>query len=493
MYDISEAIQNLQHALQLTPDGAAGLLNNLGTSFSIRFEHTGDLHDLSEGIRHQQRAVRFLPDGHVKLPGMLGNLGTSLSLRFAHTGEIHDISEAIGHQHHAVQLTPDGNDRLPMRLDNLGTSFRHRFERNRDMHDILEAIKYQQRAVDFTPDCHADLPRRLSSLGNSFIRRFEHTRDYKFLFPAASNFRLSATSTAGVPLVRLRAAETWVMILEQPHFSSSETELLEAHARIIQLLFLISGVENTIQRRHETLVGASQLSLAASAAALSLGHPDKALEWLVEGRCIVWNQINQLRTPIDELRSYDPALADRLSNLSRELENAGLRTDLRSKQTGLSMDDKISLEDEARTHLKHARDWEKHLNTIRNIPQFKDFLRPRKCADIMDNLPEEGPVVIINIHSNHCGALALIAGAGGPLHIPLPNFSYREAERLANGLHDFLLSLGVRSPRAMQCFNDSPVSSVDFPAVLKVLWSDVVRPILDALSFSVCFPSSFQP
>jgi len=111
----------------------------------------------------------------------------------------------------------------------------------------------------------------------------------------------------------------------------------------------------------------------------------------------------------------------------------------------------------------------------------------------MDHLPEEGPVVIVNIHSNKCSALALIAGAEGPLHIPLPNFSYREAERLANGLHDFLLSFGVRSPRAMQRFNDSPVSSVDFPAVLKVLWCDVVHPILDALSSSVCFPTFFQP
>src|SRR6266540_223527 len=178
-------------------------------------------------------------------------------------------------------------------------------------------------------------------------------------------------------------------------FTLRPSDLLDAHSCIIHLLPIISGFENTVQHRHANLVDASQLSLAAAAAALSVDHPDKALEWLVEGRCIVWNQINQLRTPVDELRSYDPGLADLLSILSRVLENAGLRSDSRGIRTDLSMNDKISLENEARMQIKHAKDWEQLLNRIRSIPRFKDFLQPRKCADIMSGLPEEGPVIIV--------------------------------------------------------------------------------------------------
>ena len=236
------------------------------------------------------------------------------------------------------------------------------------------------------------------------------------------NFRLSATSRSGPPHVRLTAAKKWATF-SHPSFSSP-SEILEAHSCIIQLLSLISGFESTIQRRHQTLIDTSQLSLAASAAALSLDHPDKALEWLVEGRCIVWNQINQLRTPVNELHSHDQGLAERFTILSSKLENAGLRTDLRRKQTELSMDDKISLEDETRMHLKHAKDWEELLTTIRNIPQFQDFLQPRKCADIMSSLPKAGSIVVINIHTDRCDALALVAGADNPFHIPLPNFSH---------------------------------------------------------------------
>jgi len=145
-------------------------------------------------------------------------------------------------------------------------------------------------------------------------------------------------------------------------------------------------------------------------------------------------------------------------------------------------------------HLKHARDWEELLNTIRNIPRFKDFLRPRKCADIMSNLPKEGPIVVINIHRNRCDALALVAGAEEPLHIPLPNFSYQEAARLASGFCDYLFSFGIRSPCAMQRLGhplpsgSGSDSGVDLPVILEALWSNVVSPILEALAFSVCLP-----
>jgi len=86
--------------------------------------------------------------------------------------------------------------------------------------------------------------------------------------------------------------------------------------------------------------------------------------------------------PVDELCSHNPVLAEHLSVLSKGLEIAGLCTHLSGKQMRLSMDERISLEDEARMHLRLAKDWEKLLETIRNIPQFRDFLQPRRSADI---------------------------------------------------------------------------------------------------------------
>jgi hypothetical protein len=477
--DLSEGIQHQKRGVLLAPDGHAdlpGWLSNLGIALRYHFLHTGDMQEISEAIRHQQRAVQLTPDGHPNLPGQLSNIASSLRRRFTRTGDMQDLSEAIRQEERAVQLIPVSHPFLPVMLSNLGNSWSYHFEHTRNIQDISEAIRHQQRAVQLTPDGHAELPVRLNSLGNSFSQHFKLTGEDESRSSAASNFRLSATSSAGSPSLRLTGARMWATF-------SQPSELLEAHSTIIQLLSLVSGFESTVQRRHETLFDASYLSLDAAAAALNLDRPDKAVEWLVEGRCIVWNQINQLRSPLEELRSYDPALAERLSNLSRNLEMAGLRDDLRRQQTELSMNDKISLENEARAHLNHAKDWEQLLNDIRNIPGFKDFLRPRKCADIMSSLPKEGPVVIINIHPDRCDALALMAGAIEPQHIPLPHFSYKEAERLSNGLQGYLLSLGVRLGHALQ--PPPSESDVDFALVLKVLWSDVVSPILKALEFSV--------
>ena len=490
MRDISEAIQYQQQAVQLTPNGHADFparLNNLGNSFSRRFQSAGDIQDVSQAIQHQQHAVQLTPSGHATLPGRLNNLGASFLGRFVLIGDVHDISQAIRHQQHAVQLTPNGRANFPMLLNNLGVSYFHRFECTSDVQDLSEAIRYQQHAIQLTPDGHPSLPARLFCLGDSFSHRFKLTGMYESLSSAVLNYRLSATSPTGPSACRLIAAKRWATLSQQ--LLSPSSELLKANSCIIQLLSLISGFENTVQRRHETLVDASQLSLAACATALSLDHPDQALEWLVEGRCIVWNQINQLRTPLDELRSHDPALAEGLSVLSKALESAGLHTSSHKKQLELSMDDRVSLEDEARIRLKLAKDWEMLLETVRTIPRFRNFLRPRKCADIMSSLPDEGPVIIVNIHSIRCDALALIAGADEPIHISLPNFSYQEAERLANGSRSYL---GARSRLGILLDDDNSShfnTNIDFPMVLKVLWSDIVNPILQALAFSVRLPA----
>lgn len=63
----------------------------------------------------------------------------------------------------------------------------------------------------------------------------------------------------------------------------------------------------------------------------------------------------------------------------------------------------------------------------------------------------------------------------------MPHFSYKEAERLANGLRNYLVTFGARLGWPL----DSPPPNVDLSLVLKALWSDVVSPILDALEFSV--------
>ena len=63
--------------------------------------------------------------------------------------------------------------------------------------------------------------------------------------------------------------------------------------------------------------------------------------------------------------------------VSRALENAGSRGDLVARFQGeATMEHKMSLQDQANTHVKLAQEWNELLTKIRTIPEFEDFLQP---------------------------------------------------------------------------------------------------------------------
>ncbi|KAH6915569.1 CHAT domain-containing protein [Coprinopsis sp. MPI-PUGE-AT-0042] len=469
--DIAEAISAQCRAVQLTPEGHAdlpGCLNNLGTSFKCRFERTGDLSDIAEAISAQHRAVQLTPEGHASLPGFLNNLGNSFQRRFERTRDLSDIAEAISAKHRAVRLTPEGHASLPGFLNNLGCSLQCCFECTGDLSDIAEAISAQRRAVQLTPEGHADLPARLSNLGNSFLCRFKCTHSGKDLVASISSYKSAATSSFGPPQIRLKAARIWAQLLNQHHPESIDT--LHAFDTALTLIALIAGLEESVRGRYAQLQDICGIALEAASAAFSLGRADKALEWLEQGRCVVWSQLSNLRTPIDDLRLHNSQLAQSVADVSKQLETAG--SSRGQSHINLPMSDKISLEDEARAHLKLARQWDDLLKTVRSIPGFESFLLPLPCSSLLQHLPPSGPVVIINVDKQRCDAIALLAGLEEPLHIPLPNFSLEKANRYQDE---------EASGRGVRCPKDKTMQSQVVREILRDLWHEVLSPILNAL------------
>jgi hypothetical protein len=82
-----------------------------------------------------------------------------------------------------------------------------------------------------------------------------------------------------------------------------------------------------LTERHRVLVEAAHVAREAAAAALDAGRPEMAVEWLEQGRSIVWSQFLQLRTPVDELCAKHHALADQFQKILRDLECAGSRSE----------------------------------------------------------------------------------------------------------------------------------------------------------------------
>jgi len=286
------------------------------------------------------------------------------------------------------------------------------------------------------------------------------------------------------PSTRLYAAKKWAQLSK----TLGLPQTLEAYSVALDLVAQIAGLNHTIQQRHTDLIVISSLTTSAASAAFSLGDVEKALEWLEQGRCHVWSQLNQLRTPLDDLRAHDENLAQRFLDISSALEVSGSRGGLEGLSGDASLLQKISFQDEAHLHIKLSRQWSELLDEIRHIPKFHDFLRQPRVSDLLTRLPPNAIVILVNVHEDRCDALALISSLGAPMHIPL-DFTHKEASVLRERLRLFLSSHGVRMREADRATRPAPRPDAekqsDISFVLKALWLRVVRPILDALAYPV--------
>ncbi|KAF6741811.1 CHAT domain-containing protein [Ephemerocybe angulata] len=500
--DINEAVSSLRRAVQLTPHGHADLpkqLNSFGGSLLARFDRIGDLSDITEAISALRRAVKLTPQGHAELPKQLTSLGNMLLSHYKRTGNFSDVSESITTHERAVKLTPERHAYMPGRLNNVGIAYLQRAERGGGISDLSEAILALQRVVKLTPQGHPDLISRLTNLGRAFLNRFARSGKYGDLDEAVSHYKAAATSNFGGPQLRLGAAREWALLLGQ--YRPKSPEILLAFDAALDLVALVAGLEQTVQGRYTQLQGVSGLALEAASVACSLNRVDKALEWLEQGRCLVWSQLNNLRTPLDSLYLKDAKLARSIAETSKQLESAGSSQE--QFEVGMTISEKISLEDEARTHLSLARQWDDLLRSARAIPGFENFLMPLPCSTLLQHLPETGPTVIIAVSERRCDAIALLAGLDGPLHIPLPNFTLTRANEYRASLAKQLQSRNLRvrgggsptlpdgeftgrgiRPAPVETGGEDPIHHV-----LRGLWNDLVKPILDVLGIPETLPT----
>ncbi|PVF92049.1 hypothetical protein CPB86DRAFT_791558, partial [Serendipita vermifera] len=474
--DLDNAILYQQQAVNLTPDShpsKPGRLNNLGNSLDIRFRRLGNRADIDHSILQSQKAVNLTPAGHPAKPIRLTNLGTSLRARFSQFGSLDDINDAIVQLRMAVDLTPDSHPNKPGYLGNLGSSLYNRFIRLGNLIDFDDAIRNEEQALKLTPMTHSNRASHLFNLALSFQDRFNRFHNVHDAEVAISHFSAAATSPDGPPAVRYKAADSWTKLASR----ISHDSLLAAYGCALELIPLVAWLGIPMIDRHQHLMKIGGIARDAAAAAISTEQYDKAVEWLEQGRSIVWTQILHLRTPVDQLREVDPGLADQLLRVSRLLDRG-------SQSLAFSDGQNSSIEEEGRQYRALTAEWESTIKQVRSLPDFKDFLQPPRLSQFA-NVAHNGPVVIFNIARTRCDALALLPELNDVIPIPLPNITSERISELRDELKDHLYSNGVRmrdTRAAIKFTDDSDEESCK--RVLAELWNSVVKPVLDALAFS---------
>ncbi|KAI9462573.1 CHAT domain-containing protein [Boletus coccyginus] len=542
--DLEDAISALRDAVELAPHGhphKPALLNNLGTSIFTRFERLRELSDLEDAISAHRDAVELTPHGHLHKPNRLSNLGNSFRTRFERLGQLSDLEDAISALRDAVELTVPGHPHKPVHLTNLGNSFLTRFERLGQLNDLEGAISSQRDGLDLTPHDHPLKPFLLSHLGNSFRARFERLGQLSDLEDAISNQRDGADLTPHdhphKPLLLLNLGNSFQARFERLGEPSDAPFVFDfVHHRDG---YRVLGIYTTTPSLVHVLLplpsflnshGLASLSLIvtlsspavpmsygkAAAAALDSGLPETAVEWLEQGRSIVWGELFQLRNSYEELLSAHPEHGRRLRELSAALEHASTAHEkslsaLQELSTALEYDSiprenslsallehtqssaMRSLQVEADTHRTLAIERDKLLHEIRRFPGFERFLLHKEFSRLRASA-HSGPVVILNATESRCDALIVLADVDHVIHVPLPNFTFKQSMVLQKLLEKLLghsrdihpderKAKLIASPHNLHTWNPETQGGDSWEFLLSNLWKGVVGPVLDALAF----------
>jgi hypothetical protein len=327
-----------------------------------------------------------------------------------------------------------------------------------------------ERGLQLTITNDPQEPIYLTNIGNAYLYRFEYLEGVGDINKAILHFEGAARCATGSALERFRAALKWADCLSRVPGSS----LLEAYGCALDLLPRVAWLGLPMAERHRELTNIGSAVRDAAAAAITSGQYAKAVEWLEQGRSIVWGQLLRLRTPVDELQEKEPNLAARLQRVTALLELANSATDSDRQET-------------VQRPLELAREWEELVNEVRHVKGFENFLLPKKLSQLR-NAARLGPVVVINVHSFHCDALILRHDREDVTHVPLDRFSIKLAQNLQSRLDTLLSNSGlrVRSERATAWANHRPNSDKLFRNILSKLWTCVVNPVIESLGSPVC-------
>jgi tetratricopeptide (TPR) repeat protein len=470
--DIEDAISTGEIAVKCTPDDSprkAHYLHSLAEMHAHRFDRLKRSTDIDKAIDIYENLLQQDTCKGVARTPFLTDLCISYVHRFEFGNDVKDIDKAIAVNTEAVQVAPPEHPIHVVLQSQRCRAYGNRYKSCRDPIDVENAILAGEEVLRRLEDNDGQRPIHLTNIANSYLSRYEYVHDAQDIDKAIVHYKDAARCATGSALERFRAALKWVDCVAKVQGASS----LEAYACALGLLPQVAWHGLPMAERHRELTNVGSIVRDAGAAAIASGEYRKAVEWLEQGRSIVWGQVLDLRVPIAEIREKDEDLAGDLERVTALLERANAETDTgrrKSSQGGLALADQ----------------WKILVDRVRQLDGFEDFLLPKTVSQLRA-AARSGPIVIINVHNVRCDALILRHDEDNVAHVPLDRFSIEQAQNIQSRLEKLLTGSGrrVRDERATVWVNHKRNSDQQFRDILSELWTHVVKPILDSLAYPV--------
>ncbi|KAG1841219.1 CHAT domain-containing protein [Suillus subalutaceus] len=504
--DLDEGIRLGREAISLLSRGhpdRGSYLNDLAVSLRYRFDHQGKSKDLNEAISLYEEVLRLYPVGHESRDTSLDNLGGALVTRFHKRGDINDITRAISLRREALILRSPGHPHRDTTLSNLALALKTRYNKLHVSEDINEAIDLYRDSLRLKR--HSERHKTLYGLSSALCSRFTQTQKnedieeaitlcqeslaalsslhpsryfsymwlqeaylsrYRILHNPADlslameNFRLTSRHpTQGFP-ERIKEAINWARQAEVYQHESD----LEAYQMCFELFDSHVMTRSSIISRRKAATafrGAQSLPVDAASCAIRRHNLRQAVELVEQARGQQWSLASRLRTPLEDLKSASPQLAQKLLVLNKRLSDA-------QGSTGIA--DPAGADWAATEYRKLTRQWEAAVAEIRNLQAFSRFMLPPSYEDLQA-AARQGPVIILIASQYSCSAI-IIPTSGEPHHVPLPSVTLVDLNNLKDRFARAIRHASVMGPK---------VPRNDLIVLLRAVWDEIMLPVVNVL------------
>ncbi|KAG8718643.1 hypothetical protein FRC09_012354 [Ceratobasidium sp. 395] len=474
--DLEAAIDVQHKANVITPDNHPQkpfCLRDLARAYYTQYEYLGNLGDLDMAAEFQRQAIWTTPDSHPIKVELLESLTKSCQQRYKHLGRIEDLELAIRHTQQLISLIADRSSKKPAYLGKLGTAYYSQYECLNTPRDLDLAIEYGRSAIlGFTND-YANRAKALNNLGQYLSDRFDRFKRTIDMSQSIECFQEAAHSAEIDPRIRIHAARSWATscVLHQPESA------LGAYQYFMSLIPRVAWLGLATQQRYNEVSKIAQVTLDATVVASAIYKDSQVLVWLEQGRSIIWGQLLQLHSPFDQLRTVDSSLAEELWCVANELQvSASLQSHIAYEEHNTS-----SFEHASQRHRRLVERWEELVHQVQSLPATSNFLTTKDPLQLL-MAAQDRTVVIVLVSRLLCLALIIRQQASNEVEcLPLRSLTYNKVVEARNRLarrHD----LAIRADRKLVI---EPIVDNEYHQVLSMLWTDVAKPVLDSLEYTV--------
>ena len=447
--EVDADIRSLHERLLKIPLGTSDYrkcLKRLVKSCCAKCFLTNDPTDIEQAISYCRSLLDSTPPGSISSCTAAIHLADLLRLAFEHTHEIGNLDESIGLLAGLLKV-PAGQTLCNDVVEPLILCLIQRVEsfcRRRDT-DGLEALQARRETM------YTIIEIRHLAVNNKYISVPSRLRHSCFLAQSLRHASKHGIGPSSLSIVY----ESALSLMQEAVAFAPNLQLQHTH-----LAAMHQGTQNLSLDYTSYLVQTHQLR--------------KAIETLERGRALLWSELRGLHTPVQHVADVEPQLADRFTEINRNLEK--LTVSVLPKRGREVNEDETNDGEEAdpfgRLLMKQRKLLEERdhiISQIRSMPNLRNFLMT-PSFDTLRSAASHGPVIIIN-HSEWRSDILILLYDSPPSLIPTSHGFYDDANKLKDDL------VGARKNQELDSMEFDRVLAI----VLEELYNLVGRSVVDKL------------